>query len=591
MHIIRIYSLLLIFLCLLGKLSAQNINYLSKGVSLNYENVSLQEVLIVITQQTGVQFAYANFNDQQKVSYQCENKELKLVLKELLFQVNASYKKANKYITIKGNPEKRFRELRLSKPLRGYVYDDETTYPLANVSIFNSYNKEVVYTDKNGGFKLNNHERFNPYPISIAKENYVDTSFLVYNPEEKNLTIYLKVNKKIQTDKQVIDSLNISPILVQTDTSQKNPFTFFTNYWNREKQKNQNFRNIKDTLYSEFNISLIPYVSKNHLLDINTINNYSFNILGGYSKGIESFELGGLFNYDAGSVRYLQIAGLANIVEGKSEGTQIAGLINFNNSLTKAVQIGGLFNVDLGDFENIQIAGLGNWVSGNVNGVQIGGLINRNRKTTTGVQISTFYNYSPNIIGSQISLVNNTKGLKGAQVGFINISDSCEGLPIGFLSYVKQGYHKIELATDENFLTTISFRTGMERFHNIFVFGTQIGQNNSVSAVGYGLGTVFDYHQKWHYGFDFTTQQLVGKTSETEALNLLSKFVPHVIFSAHPKFQMLFGCSVNFSLFDKTSITYITHFDNYPPSYFYNNNFGNFNVKGWIGFKIGARFF
>jgi hypothetical protein len=590
MQIIRLFSWLLIFYFLPGRLSAQNNNYLTKGVTLNAENIDFKEMLNAINSQTGVQFAYVNFNNQQKVTYACNNKELKLVLNDLLTQVNASFKQNDKYIIIKGNAKKQFQELLYSSPLSGYVYDGETTHPLANVSVFNRFNKEAVYTDENGGFKLNNYERFNPYPISIAKENFVDTSFLVYNPGEKSLTIYLHAYKKTQVGNQIPDSLNTYPALVQTDSTEKNPFAFFTNYWNRKKQKNQNFKNIKDTLYSEFNVSLIPYVSTNHLLAINTINNYSFNILGGYSKGVGSVELGGLFNYDAGNVRYLQIAGLANIVEGKSEGTQIAGLFNFNNSLTKAVQIGGFFNVDLGDFENIQIAGVGNWVSGDVKGVQIGGLINHNRKTITGVQISTLYNYAPNIIGSQISLVNKTKRLKGVQVGLINLSDTCEGLPIGFFSYVKKAYHKLELAIDENFLATISFRTGMERFHNIFILGTQIAQNNSVSTFGYGLGTLFDNHQKWHYGFDFTTQQLVGKNSEAEALNLLNKFTPYAVFSAHPKFQMIAGCSVNLSLFDKTSITYVTHFDNYPPSYFYNNNFGNFNVKGWIGFKIGARF-
>lgn len=386
-------------------------------------------------------------------------------------------------------------------------------------------------------------------------------------------------------------------------------------------------------------MSIIPYVSTNRLLDINTVNKISFNILGGISKGVEVFEFGGLFNYDLGNVSYVQIGGLANYVEGKVEGTQIGGLINFNNSHTNAVQVGGLFNVVLGDFQNVQVAGLANFVSGDMAGVQVGGLFNCNIQKTSGVQVaglfnmnrqatngiqlgglfnvdldslngiqagllanvvfgavkgvqtSVLFNYTSTIKGSQVGLFNKTEQLNGVQAGLVNISTTCvEGMPVGFFSFVADGYHKIELSTDEKFLTSLSFRTGLEKFHNVFLFGTQIGTQNPVYTYGYGLGSLFEQSKWWQYGFDFTTQQLVAANSETESLNLVTKFVPNAVLLIHPKFQLVLGCSVNLSIFDNTSVTYLSNFNSYPPSYFYNENFGNNNLKGWIGYKVGLRF-
>ncbi|MDZ4667165.1 MAG: carboxypeptidase-like regulatory domain-containing protein [bacterium] len=83
----------------------------------------------------------------------------------------------------------------------------------------------------------------------------------------------------------------------------------------------------------------------------------------------------------------------------------------------------------------------------------------------------------------------------------------------------------------------------------------------------------------WQYGFDFTTQQLIATNSETGSLNLLTKFVPNAVLLLHPRFQLVLGCSVNLSIFDNTSVTYRTNFNSYPPSYFYKENSGNYNLK------------
>jgi hypothetical protein len=65
------------------------------------------------------------------------------------------------------------------------------------------------------------------------------------------------------------------------------------------------------------------------------INNFSLNIFGGYSGGVDGMELGGLFNIDKKDAQYFQAAGLFNMVGGNTNGVQLAGI---SNTVLKSVQ-------------------------------------------------------------------------------------------------------------------------------------------------------------------------------------------------------------------------------------------------------------
>ena len=83
-----------------------------------------------------------------------------------------------------------------------------------------------------------------------------------------------------------------------------------------------NVQNISDTLYRDIQISLLPFVGSNNGLSGNTINNYSINMLGGYSLGTRQIELGFFFNIDRGDVSWLQIGGVGNLVGRNVYGVQ-----------------------------------------------------------------------------------------------------------------------------------------------------------------------------------------------------------------------------------------------------------------------------
>jgi hypothetical protein len=572
----RYWLLGIVFLiALTGK--SQN-SWLEKKVTLNYENVTLKTVFLNIQKQTGIIFSYANLDDQQKVSYHCQAQPLSLVLPKLLNQVNATYKQADKYFIIqlaKPLPEPKLPEN--EKTIRGFVFNADSNEPLPEVSVYNKLNKASSITNEKGRFQLANTEKMGKVYISISKEGFRDTSLLVENPEERVFTIFLiplpisnSVNSQL-----VQDSTTANQIRVEPKDSAINYFKQVREWATRIKNYNLNYKNIKDTLYSEYAISFVPFVTSNKKLGLNTINKYNLNVLGGYSKGTDAIEIGGLLNIDQVNVKYLQIAGLANLVGGKTFGTQIGGLLNVNGNQVKGVQVSGLVNL----------------VGGSVDGVQVAGLSNIVFEETKYVQVAGLFNSTKTMFGSQVSgLVNYAKYVSGVQVSFANFCDSIDGIPLGFFSYVKKGYHHAELSIDEKKLLTLSYRTGVNQFHNIFLISYELGNPQPIWAYGYGLGSIFETGNKWQISLDATAQQLMAINNSDGSLNLLSKVFIGMQYKLYPKFHVVAGPTANFSLFDTSSPNYKTHFNAFSSNYMVSESIEQFTFRFWIGVKFSIRF-
>src|SRR5690606_38563400 len=131
--------------------------------------------------------------------------------------------------------------------------------------------------------------------------------------------------------------------------------------------------------------------------------------------------------------------GVGNITAG-SQGPAVAGVLNVGGK-TATMQVGGVMNVALDTVKGSQVAGVLNVALREVRGSQIAGVLNVARK------------------------------VQGTQVAFLNVADSMNGVPVGFLSFVKTGYHKIEVGADEVFYNNIAFRTGVPAFYNILFAG------------------------------------------------------------------------------------------------------------------------
>ena len=97
---------------------------------------------------------------------------------------------------------------------------------------------------------------------------------------------------------------------------------------------------------------------------------------------------------------------------------------------------------------------------GNATGWQFSGFTNITVGRVDGWQLSGFLNYADEVV-------------RGHQIALINIAQNSRATPFGLLSYVHQnGYRRLELSTDEVNTTNLTFRTGVQRFYNIFTAGT-----------------------------------------------------------------------------------------------------------------------
>ena len=616
------YSCFIIGVLLAGlSLKAQQTPYLERVVTMHVNNRSLPEVFKTISEQAVVVFSYSQtFNDKQKVTFNCYKKPLRLVLNELLKETGCTYKAKDKFIILKCD----------NKPvpppsvISGYVYNAEDSSVISNASIYVKQTRHSAQSNDYGFFSLSFSNKLPNISVSFAKENYKDSTLVIYNQSKQEVVLYL-YPRNVKKDTVIVVETPSAPIkdsiiVIKKDTVIP-PKSFFSRFWQPLKTFNTNLKNISDTLFSDASVSLVPYVSTNRLLSINTVNKFSLNILAGYSKGISVFELGGLLNIDNGNVRYGQIAGLGNIVSGTSSGAQVAGLFNYNHLNTTGAQVAGVLNLDKAKLKGVQVAGIANSVADSVNGVQLAGVFNRSKGPVTGAQIAGVYNKAPSIDGMQLSSIcnvtdtvkglqltglvnsskqnngvqfagflNYTKHLKGVQLSLINIADTSSGVSIGLFNYVKKGYHKLEIGTDELLFGTLSFGTGTERLYTIFLGGINYSKP-SLITYGFGLGTGFTLKRKLGLCFNVTAQQIQSTARGTFEANTLGKAFIGLEYKFRPKFRITLGPTFNIFSTNLTDNPNSLVYSELPANRVYEQAPADSGLKLWLGGKIALKFF
>lgn len=291
-------------------------------------------------------------------------------------------------------------------------------------------------------------------------------------------------------------------------------------------------------------------------LDAHKIKNkVSVNLLVGASAGVTSFEgagfgnltngdvtgtqLAGFFNSNKGNVRGVQAAGFFNSVDGEFKGGQFAGFTNITTGKITGGQFSGFANIATSDVKGGQFSGFSNTAVGNLRGVQASGYVNVVTDTLTGTQISGFVNYA--------------KHVKGFQIGFINVNDTIsKGLPVGFFSYSKTGYHKLEIEGSNLPFASFNFKTGVERFYNIFSISGGTSSDDIVGGIGYGIGTIFSLGSKLDMNVDLISTQLFKENVDEDKINLLNKLKVNVAYNVSDKVQIYGGPSLDVLVHDKT---------------------------------------
>jgi len=604
------FSLLMILLLFSAKVFCQSpIPLLEREVTVSFNNESVKTALDRIASQGKFTFSYPSnlFDSEKKVTLTVAKKRVREVL-FLLFGNRVKYKAKGNYLILSAAPkaetEQGNKEYYI---INGYVTDGITGEKIPSVSIYEGSKMLSTVTNKYGYFKIKIDETKVQLNLKVSKQNYRDTLITVKNTGTQNLMIVLHPER--------------NEVQMDTVQSEESPVTFLI-----PDESIINTENIKDTIYRKFQASFLPKLGTNYLLSGNVINDYSFNAIGGYSLGTRKFELAGMFNLDRGDVSNAQIAGFLNANGGTTNGFQLAGFLNLdkksvngiqiggfgniNGDSTTGFQLGGFFNVNKGisnacniagftnimfdssagvqlagfvnsahrSFDGVQMSGFGNHVIGNMNGVQLSGFYNFTKGEMSGVQVAGFVNYA--------------KKITGTQIGFINISDSCKGMPIGFMSFVRTGYHRFEISSDEIFSVNASLRSGIESFHTMLFASMRPDKRDSMLwSFGYGVGSSLRLGKRWLMDFDLSAQQ-INKGSVGPKINLLNKLYVGAEYRISKGFYIAAGPVLNAQLTNTNYSHYSNIFDAIHPRVFYKDDLNkSTHLDMWLGGKVALRFF
>jgi len=586
----------LYFLLLITGASGQQM--LQKKITVAARNRPVQEVLKQAEKQAGFFFSYNNniVKSDSLVTVSVRNRPVKDLL-EALFGDKYQYIESNDHLIIQ--PALSYQYWYVS----GVVVDKITGEPVGYATVYERQQLVSTMTDERGRFRLQLKERRPNAAISISKVSYADTLIQLSQEQPQELRI------SMEQVSYTLDSVVISGV-------EKN---WLAGMFLSSRQT-MNSINLNHFFAKQpFQFSLTPGLGSHGRMGAQVINKFSMNILGGYTAGVNGFELGGLFNIVKKDMGYVQIGGLFNIVGGNAYGLQVGGLHNSVLDSMSGVQIAGISNIVSHDMKGIQVAGLYNQASrskgiqvsgiGNINvkeasginiggvfnstrymdGVQVSGLANVNVKKTRGLQIAGLANISvQEINGIQISgLLNMAKVLKGVQIGMINIADTSEGYSIGLLNIVRKGYHKLSVSTSELQRLTVAYKSGNERLYSILTAGMQLDNRQKAYSIGYGLGSDLRLGRKgWLLNPELTHQYFY--TGNEAQQNLLTRLQLNIKYRlgrfadiyAGPAFSVLYARN------HSTPEGYRQDLINGYPSV----SFGE-EVRGWIGWNIGLDLF
>lgn len=551
------------FLCifiLIGSLPAlaQQVPVLERQVTIQAQDERLDIFLKRLSQESGCVFSYSasSLDVSRSVSYEFEQQTTREIL-ETVFDGNIKMKQKGVYVILTPAPN-------VSKEvvIRGYIVDETSGSRIGNATVYNPVTLRSVTTDQYGYFEyVVKKPTANDYKLIVKKVDYTDTVLLA--PQKRSS--FQKIS--IRIDKEKLNNVG--------ESLAKPAVKFWS--WTKRSVASIHLTNMRDTIHRTWQVSFVPFVGTNRKLSGSVTNDWSFNMIGGYSAGTNKAEFGGVFNINTSNVKAFQAA----------------GVFNLNGGETKGVQLGGTFNLNLQSASGVQAAGFANLNMQNMQGVQLAGFLNLTGKHTTGAQVAGFANISKTINGTQVAgFVNIAKHVTGSQIGFLNIADSIRGVPIGFLSFVAKGYHTLELGADEVIPVNISFRTGVRAFYNIISVGVRPENTDSVTwSFGYGVGTSPRILKKLYLNIEVTANQI--NKGNIEALNVINRMYAGLDFQVAKNFALYAGPTVSIRIYDTTFNRHPELFTYYTPTIQSERTYTQHDLASqiWWGFRAGIRLF
>ncbi|GAA4317371.1 STN and carboxypeptidase regulatory-like domain-containing protein [Compostibacter hankyongensis] len=506
-HRPRLILLLTGLCCFALPLRAQQL--LGRKISLTLSGRPLKTILAAMAQKGGFYFSY-NSNSlpgDSVTGIDLHNQTVRQGLDGLLGE-DYEYRETGGYIIIRPrvyNGE--------AYTISGYVTDKTTGEKIPSASVYEKRQLVAVLTDERGFYRLRLRHRHAHTLLTVSRMGYNDTVLSL--PAGSNLRQDIAISP--------LRFVYLRPVTITPYS--KIEGTRLGRFFLSSRQKVQDINLSRFFADKPFQYSLVPGLGTHGELSAQVVNKFSFNILGGYTAGVNGFELGGLFNVDKKDVQYVQVAGLFNTVGGGVRGFQLGGLQNqvlsavsgvqvagLDNTVKEAVngfQLGGLFNTDKKDLQFAQVAGLFNIVGGGARGFQLGGVFNHVSGDFSGFRGAGIGNIT--LGGSRglqfAGIFNRSRYQEGVQIAPVNIADSATGYSFGLVTLSRNGYRRLSLSWNETLDINLAFKSGNKHLYNIVLAGANADmQRNKAFSFGYGLGNTFSLGTRLAFITELTGQ-------------------------------------------------------------------------------------
>jgi hypothetical protein len=542
-------------------LHAQSIT--GRQVDIQAANVRLSQALDLIARDGHFKLSYnaASWPVDSMVSLNA-NGPVKQVMKDLLGR-SLVLKESGEHLILLNESGARQRY-----EVKGRVVDDANGAGVARAAVVDVEGRHSAVTDGDGRFTLLVSGTRPRTPLLFSRNGFSDTVLFV-GCEGDLPPVVMRAHERLPTleprcnfERCAVEDLGVTRLLVP----------------NEQLALADGLEEVRDVQFSAW-----PNVGTNKEMSGVVVNKVSFNLLAGYARGLEGFELGIGVNMERRDVNGVQFAGLANLVGRNTNGVQFAGGLNhtmrtfeglqlagFGNTVwdtlngaqlagganvvkggVRGTQIAGACNVTTHDCDGVQIAGGANVTIGDVRKTQVAGGVNYARSVSGvqfacganvalgsvgGGQVGLGANYARSVSGGQVSLglnvafdsvrggqvgaVNFARISRGGQVGILNFSDTITGTSVGILSFAWRGYHRFDIVTGDVMALSLQFRTGTRSFHNI------LGYSPSVTPDGrwgflYGFGFEPRVGKHGFLNIDLTAEQVVEQEEWVDAVNIL----------------------------------------------------------------------
>jgi hypothetical protein len=477
---------LLLLLLLPGGAALHATDVLERTISVRFDQMPLKQALAEIARQGGFEWSYnANIIEESRnVTFVAEGLTVREILTHLLGDAY-TFKQNGEYLILK-------RQKKPQQRLSGYVTDRHTGQKMAGVTVYDRKTLRSTTSNKHGYYELPVSGRSE---IVVSKLDYRDTVLQVSSQTSRLVKLDLYADSLLRpSDPSLRES--VSRVAVRLED-------FFVN-----TSQKLSARNVRDSLHRIAQISFLPVLGTNHRLSGSVVNDWSLNILAGYSRGnrvvewggvgnisrehVSGFQGAGLFNVVGGNVRGVQAAGGSNNLGGNLDGVQFAGVYNQTADTIRGLQFAGVVNYGgFGRAGTIQSAGVFNLLRRGQAAMQLAGIANHARHISA-FQAAGVVNTADTLYGCQVSgVINRAAYVRGVQVGLINFAREVDGVQLGLVNLSRRGgYVVLEASANDVFLANVAFKSGVPGLYTILTasIDPESPENNRLWSYGAGLG-------------------------------------------------------------------------------------------------------